>query len=214
MLEEGNDDLTTIKTYQRGRYRRQEIGEVLSSEGLSITPLAHVSPPTQKSVRLKEVARSWAKGSEVEQDVQYKKGDTVENFSDTATNIAALIDVAIPLLEKKQHGIRADMVGAGELSCSNGGSDAEGDDAIDIVGRLEAAPIQDEAGCILQEDSETFSDIDDDEVLILFLSLARLHQRTRPPALSNWLGLVQLFVPFFEFCLELVDVVTDTVHFG
>lgn len=169
VLWEGNDDPTAIKTYQRGRSRgRGRVGEVVvheGSEGLSISPLAAISPPSQRKIGSEEMAREGVEGSEAKQDLQDRKGDTTEDINDIATDVTALIDVAVPVLEKKQLDIGADLSGAGESSCVTGGTDAEGDDAREIDGGIQEAPIQDgEGDDIVEEDNETLSDIDDDEV--------------------------------------------------
>lgn len=51
---------------------------------------------------------------------------------------------------------------------------------------------------MFEEDNDTLSDIDDNEVLILFLSLAGLLQWTRPPTLRIWLGLVLFLFHLLE----------------
>lgn len=182
VLWEGNDDPTAIKTYQRGRRRSQGTGgEIVSAEGLCISPLAAISPPSQRRIRLKDMARGGVEGFEVKQDAQDRKGDTTEDINDIATDIAALIDVAVPVLEKKQLDIRADLTGAGESSCVTGGTDDEADDPRKIDGGIqEALPQYGEADDIVEEDNETLSDIDDDEVLILLWTLAILNEIRHP----------------------------------
>lgn len=192
VLWEGNDDPTAIKTYQRGQRGRgrgggPEIGREMvvheSSDDLGMDlPLATALPSSQRRIKLKEMARGGVEGSQVKQDSPDKKGDSTEDINDVAADIAALIDVAVPVLEKRQLDIRADLSGAGESSGVTGVADGEGGDARETDGGVPEASIQDgEADDVEEEeDNETLSDIDDDEVILLFLSFTLLNEISCP----------------------------------
>lgn len=171
VLWEGNDDPTAIKTYQRrqrgrGRGGGGEMVVRESSDDLSmVLPLATALPSSQRKIKLKEMARGGVEGSEVKQDSSDQE-DSIEDINDVAADIAALIDVPVPVLEKRQLHIRADPSGAGESSGVTGEADGEVGDARETDGGTLEAPIQDvEADDVEEEeDNETLSDIDDDEV--------------------------------------------------
>ncbi|KAG0621353.1 hypothetical protein M758_3G013100 [Ceratodon purpureus] len=178
VLWEGNDDPTAIKTYQRGQRGRGRGGgpdtgrEVVVRESSDNRGTAAL-PSSQRKIKLKEMARGGVEGSGVKQDSPDKKRDSTEDINDVAADIAALIDVAVPVLEKRQLDIRADLSGAGESSGVTreadgviGEADGEGGGARDTDGGPPEAPLHDvETDDIEEEaDNETLSDIDDDEV--------------------------------------------------
>lgn len=180
VLWEGNDDPTAIKVYQRGGRGRGRTSEIVvhqSSDDLSmVLPLAtalpsEALPSSQRKIKLKEMARGGVEGSEVKEDSPDKRGVSMEDINDVAADIAALIDVAVPVLEKRRLDIRAEPSGAGESSGVTGDADGVGGDSRETDGGILEAPVQDgEADDVEEEeDNETLSDIDDDEVILILL---------------------------------------------
>lgn len=160
VLWEGNDDPTAIKTYERrGRGRGKEV--VLHEGTDDPHSLASGSPSSQRKPKLKEIARGAAEASEATQESQDRKG-VAEFISEVATDIASLIDDSEPVLQKRQLEIRVALNEAGEdsgLIDSAGVDEREGD-----VKKAEATAEDGEACVEDEDDNETLSDIDDDEV--------------------------------------------------
>ena len=194
VLWEGNDDPTAIKTYQRrskgrGQGRGTEMVVYESSGDLGMDfPLATALPSSQRKIKLKERARGGVEESEVKQDSPGKKRKITEDINDVAADIAALIDVPVPVLEKRQLDIRAEPSGAGESSGVTGDADGDGGDMREADGGIPEAPIQDgEADDIEEEeDNETLSDIDDDEVIFIpFLRFSLFDEISSPQYVTD-----------------------------